>query len=62
MGPRGRFRRATKNLVLSEELRKAYEIVDRELKVVADIQRSLLPTELRSPAVFSRRRMTSEES
>jgi sigma-B regulation protein RsbU (phosphoserine phosphatase) len=40
------FGRATKNLVLNEELRKAYEIVDRELKVVADIQRSLLPTEL----------------
>lgn len=40
------FSRATKNLVLNEELRKAYEIVDRELKVVADIQRSLLPTEL----------------
>lgn len=40
------FGRATKNLVLSEELRKAYEMVDRELKVVADIQRSLLPTEL----------------
>ncbi len=40
------FGRATKNLVLNEELRKAYEIVDRELKVVADIQRSLLPMEL----------------
>lgn len=40
------FGRATKNLVLSEELRQAYEIVDRELKIVADIQRSLLPTEL----------------
>ena len=40
------FGRATKNLVLSEQLRKAYETLDRELKVVADLQRSLLPTEL----------------
>jgi sigma-B regulation protein RsbU (phosphoserine phosphatase) len=37
------FGRATHNLVLAEELRKAYEVVERELKVVADIQRSLLP-------------------
>ena len=37
------FGRATHNLVLAEELRKAYDVVDRELKVVADIQRSLLP-------------------
>jgi phosphoserine phosphatase RsbU/P len=37
------FGRATQNLVLSDELKKAYEIVDRELKIVADIQRSLLP-------------------
>jgi sigma-B regulation protein RsbU (phosphoserine phosphatase) len=43
------FGRATHNLVLSEELKKAYEIVDRELKVVADIQRSLLPRTL--PAI-----------
>lgn len=40
------FGRATKNLVLSEQLRTAYERLDRELKVVADLQRSLLPTEL----------------
>ena len=40
------FGRATQNLVLSAELKKAYEVVDRELKVVADIQRSLLPTEI----------------
>jgi sigma-B regulation protein RsbU (phosphoserine phosphatase) len=40
------FGRATHNLVLSEELKKAYEAVDYELKVVADIQRSLLPREL----------------
>jgi sigma-B regulation protein RsbU (phosphoserine phosphatase) len=37
------FGRATQNLVLSEELKKAYEVVERELRVVADIQRSLLP-------------------
>jgi len=43
------FGRATQTLVLSDELKKAYEIVERELKVVADIQRSLLPREL--PAI-----------
>ena len=37
------FGRATHNLVLSEELKRAYALVERELKVVADIQRSLLP-------------------
>lgn len=37
------FGRATQNLVLSEELKRAYEVVERELRVVADIQRSLLP-------------------
>lgn len=37
------FGRATQNLVLAEELKRAYDVVDRELKVVADIQRSLLP-------------------
>jgi len=40
------FGRATSNLVLKEELRQAYEALDRELKIVSDIQRSLLPTEL----------------
>lgn len=40
------FGRATANLVLKEQLRVAYERVDRELKVVADIQRSLLPEAL----------------
>ncbi len=39
----GLFGRATQNLVLSQELKQAYDVVDRELKVVADIQRSLLP-------------------
>lgn len=37
------FGRVTHNLVLAAELKKAYEVVDRELKLVADIQRSLLP-------------------
>ena len=37
------FGRATHNLVLRNELKQAYDIVERELKVVADIQRSLLP-------------------
>jgi len=37
------FGRATHNLVLRNEVKAAYEIVERELNVVADIQRSLLP-------------------
>src|SRR5436190_10989589 len=40
------FGRATHNLVLSEEVKRAYEAVDRELKVVSDIQLSLLPERL----------------
>jgi sigma-B regulation protein RsbU (phosphoserine phosphatase) len=40
------FGRATQNLVLRDQVQVAYDAVDRELKVVADIQRSLLPTEL----------------
>src|SRR5215218_2552450 len=40
------FGRATHNLVLSDELKKAYEVVDQEMQVVADIQRSLLPVTL----------------
>jgi len=43
------FGRATQNLVLSDELKRAYQIVERELNVVADIQRSLLPKTL--PAI-----------
>lgn len=43
------FGRATHNLVLSSELKAAYEALDRELSVVADIQRSLLPSQL--PAI-----------
>lgn len=38
------FGRATKSLVLTRELRAAYEQVDHELQVVAEIQRSLLPS------------------
>ncbi|CAN5608557.1 hypothetical protein BH10PLA1_BH10PLA1_12980 [soil metagenome] len=37
------FGRVTHNLVLSGELQRAYDVVDRELKTVADIQHSLLP-------------------
>lgn len=40
------FGRATTNLVLSQELKKAYDTLDRELKVVGEIQRSLLPSPL----------------
>jgi sigma-B regulation protein RsbU (phosphoserine phosphatase) len=40
------FGRATQNLVLSGELKEAYDAVDRELSAVADIQRSLLPATL----------------
>jgi sigma-B regulation protein RsbU (phosphoserine phosphatase) len=40
------FGRATNQLVLADELRKAYEAVDRELRAVSEIQRSLLPVVL----------------
>lgn len=40
------FGRATHNLVLRDEARRAYDAVDREMRVVAAIQRSLLPAEL----------------
>jgi sigma-B regulation protein RsbU (phosphoserine phosphatase) len=40
------FGRATHNLVLMDEVKQAYHVVDRELRVVADIQRSLLPREI----------------
>jgi sigma-B regulation protein RsbU (phosphoserine phosphatase) len=42
------FGRATHNLVLSGEVQKAYDVLDREMQVVADIQKSLLPAELPS--------------
>jgi sigma-B regulation protein RsbU (phosphoserine phosphatase) len=38
------FGRATHNLVLNEQLREAYESMDREVRVVGDIQHSLLPS------------------
>jgi sigma-B regulation protein RsbU (phosphoserine phosphatase) len=37
------FGRATQNLVLNDELQRAYDAVDRELRIVADIQHDLLP-------------------
>jgi sigma-B regulation protein RsbU (phosphoserine phosphatase) len=40
------FGRATHNLVLSEEVKKAYDALDAEIKLIEDIQRSLLPREL----------------
>lgn len=40
------FGRATGTLVISGQLRDAYESIERELRVVADIQRSLLPRKL----------------
>jgi phosphoserine phosphatase RsbU/P len=40
------FGRATSNLVLSDQLRKANDSLEREMKTVADIQRSLLPSTL----------------
>lgn len=40
------FGRATHNLVLTAELKRAYDAVDREMRSVAQIQRALLPSEL----------------
>lgn len=40
------FGRATSNLVLSDELQRTYQALDRELKAVGEIQRSLLPAPL----------------
>jgi sigma-B regulation protein RsbU (phosphoserine phosphatase) len=37
------FGRATHNLVLMQQLKEAYQAADHEMKVVADLQRSLLP-------------------
>ena len=37
------FGRATANLVLKDELQRAYQTLDREFKAVGDIQRALLP-------------------
>ncbi len=43
------FGRITHNLVLSDRLKEAFDAVDYEMKVVADIQRSLLPSQM--PAI-----------
>jgi sigma-B regulation protein RsbU (phosphoserine phosphatase) len=43
------YGRATHNLVLSKQLEEAWEAADYEMKVVAEIQRSLLPA--RPPAI-----------
>ena len=43
------FGRATQTLVFAAELKKAYSLVERELEVVAGIQRSLLPKKV--PAI-----------
>ncbi len=40
------FGRAVSNLVLGRQVKEAYDALDREMQVVADIQRSLLPVEL----------------
>jgi phosphoserine phosphatase RsbU/P len=40
------FGRATQNLVLNDELKQALAVVERELKIVADLQRTLLPKRL----------------
>ncbi len=40
------FGRATQNLVLAEERDNAYRAVDREMKVVGEIQHTLLPREI----------------
>ncbi len=40
------FGRTVNNLALTRDLQAAYEVVDNELKVVADLQRSLLPAVL----------------
>jgi sigma-B regulation protein RsbU (phosphoserine phosphatase) len=45
----GLFGRGTQNLVLRNQLSAAHAALDRELQVVGDIQRSLLPREL--PAI-----------
>jgi sigma-B regulation protein RsbU (phosphoserine phosphatase) len=43
------YGRGTHNLVLSEQLKEAYEAADYDLRVVADIQRLLLPPKM--PAI-----------
>jgi sigma-B regulation protein RsbU (phosphoserine phosphatase) len=48
----GLFGRGTQNLVLRNQLAEALAELDRELNVVGEIQRSLLPRELPSPPGF----------
>jgi sigma-B regulation protein RsbU (phosphoserine phosphatase) len=40
------YGRATQNLVLAEQVKAAFEAVDAEMKTIADLQRSLLPSPL----------------
>jgi sigma-B regulation protein RsbU (phosphoserine phosphatase) len=40
------FGQATHNLILSEKLKRAYNALDSEVKIIAEIQKSLLPTEV----------------
>ena len=40
------FGRAAHNLVLADDVKRAYDIVDQELKLVGSMQRMLLPTEM----------------
>jgi sigma-B regulation protein RsbU (phosphoserine phosphatase) len=40
------FGRATYNLVLSDQVKRLYDAAERENRIIADIQRSLLPTQL----------------
>ena len=40
------FGRTTHNLVLAGQVKEAYDVIDRELQLVGDIQRSLLPAQL----------------
>lgn len=40
------FGRSTHNLVLAAQVKETYDIMDRELQIVGDIQRSLLPATL----------------
>jgi sigma-B regulation protein RsbU (phosphoserine phosphatase) len=40
------YGRATHNLVMAEQLQTAFEAIDQEMKIIADLQRSLLPAPL----------------
>ncbi|MFI5402868.1 MAG: PP2C family protein-serine/threonine phosphatase [Planctomycetota bacterium] len=40
------FSRATHNLVLSDQVKRAYDMLDREARLIADLQRALLPPEM----------------